>query len=224
VTPLQLQGIGMTSQRTRDRLAARLIEQGIQNKDVLDVMANTPRHIFVDEALSHRAYEDTALPIGFGQTISQPYIVAKMTELLIKTGPLESVLEIGTGCGYQTLVLSQLVNRVYSVERIEALQARAKKRLSLLRVNNVKFKHADGNWGWPEEGAFDAILSAAAPEAIPPELINQLNVGGRLIIPVGKGDDQKLTLVTREESGYKKKILEAVKFVPMLSGTKKLEA
>ena len=222
MTPLQLQGIGMTSQRTRDRLAGRLTEQGIENQDVLEVMANTPRHIFVDEALSHRAYEDTALPIGFGQTISQPYIVAKMTELLIKTGPLESVLEIGTGCGYQTLVLSQLVNRVYSIERIEALQKKAKKRLSLLRVNNVKFKYANGNWGWPEEGQFDAILSAAAPESIPPELITQLNIGGRLIIPVGVGDHQKLTLVTREESGYKTRVLEAVKFVPMLTGTKKL--
>lgn len=223
MTPLQLQGIGMTSQRTRDRLVTRLMEQGIKNLSVLDVMANTPRHIFVDEALSHRAYEDTALPIGFGQTISQPYIVAKMTELLIKTGPLESVLEIGTGCGYQTLVLSQLVNRVYSIERIEALQAKARQRMSLLRVNNVKFKHADGNWGWPEEGRFDAILSAAAPERIPPELISQLNVGGRLIMPVGKDDDQKLTLVTREETGFKKQILEAVKFVPMLSGTQALK-
>ena len=222
MTPLQLQGIGMTSQRTRDRLVGRLTEQGIENPNVLEVMGNTPRHIFVDEALSHRAYEDTALPIGFGQTISQPYIVAKMTELLIKTGPLESVLEIGTGCGYQTLVLSQLVNRVYSIERIEALQKNAKKRLSLLRVNNVKFKYADGNWGWPEEGGFDAILSAAAPEVIPPELITQLNIGGRLIIPVGVGDHQQLTLVTREEGGYKTKILEAVKFVPMLSGTKNL--
>ncbi len=222
MTPLQLQGIGMTSQRTRDRLVGRLTEQGIENPNVLEVMGNTPRHIFVDEALSHRAYEDTALPIGFGQTISQPYIVAKMTELLIKTGPLESVLEIGTGCGYQTLVLSQLVNRVYSIERIEALQKNAKKRLSLLRVNNVKFKYADGNWGWSEEGGFDAILSAAAPEVIPPELITQLNIGGRLIIPVGVGDHQQLTLVTREEGGYKTKILEAVKFVPMLSGTKNL--
>jgi len=223
VTPLQLQGIGMTSQRTRDRLVGRLIEQGIKNPDVLAVMADTPRHIFVDEALSHRAYEDTALPIGFGQTISRPYIVAKMTELLLKTGPLESVLEIGTGCGYQTLVLSQVAKRIHSVERIEGLQKKARQRLSLLRVNNVRFKHADGNWGWPEEGPFDAILSAAAPETIPKELTLQLNIGGRLIIPVGIGDDQQLTLVTRTKDGFKKEILEAVKFVPMLSGTKAIK-
>ncbi len=223
MTPLQLQGIGMTSQRTRDRLVARLIEQGIKNPSVLSVMADTPRHIFVDEALSHRAYEDTALPIGFGQTISRPYIVAKMTELLLKTGPLESVLEIGTGCGYQTLVLSQVAKRIYSVERIEGLQKKARQRLSLLRVNNVAFKHADGNWGWEDKGPFDAILSAAAPESIPRELMMQLNIGGRLIIPVGKGDDQQLTLVTRLEDGFKKEVLEAVKFVPMLSGTKTIQ-
>ncbi len=223
MTPLQLQGIGMTSQRTRDRLVTRLIEQGIKNPEVLDVMADTPRHIFVDEALSHRAYEDSSLPIGFGQTISRPYIVAKMTELLLKTGPLESVLEIGTGCGYQTAILSQVAKRIYSVERIEGLQKKARQRLSLLRVNNVRFKHADGNWGWPEEGPFDAILSAAAPETIPQELTLQLNIGGRLIIPVGKGDEQQLTLLTREEDGFKKEILEAVKFVPMLSGTKRVK-
>ncbi|MEY8206069.1 MAG: protein-L-isoaspartate(D-aspartate) O-methyltransferase [Bermanella sp.] len=210
----------MTSQRTRDRLVGRLIEQGIRNPEVLAVMAETPRHIFVDEALSHRAYEDTALPIGFAQTISRPYIVAKMTELLLNSGPLHSVLEIGTGCGYQTLVLSQLAQRIYSVERIEGLQKKARQRLSLLRVNNVRFKHADGNWGWPQEGPYDAILSAAAPETIPQQLTQQLNIGGRLIMPVGVGDDQQLTLVTRTEDGYKKEILEAVKFVPMLSGTK----
>lgn len=221
MTPLQLQGIGMTSQRTRDRLVSRLKEQGIQNPAVLDVMANTPRHIFVDEALSHRAYEDTALPIGHGQTISQPYIVAKMTELLLEEGPLESVLEIGTGCGYQTTVLAQLVGRVYSLERIAPLQNKARERASLLRLNNVRFKHADGNWGWPDEGPFDAILSAAAPESIPSELISQLKIGGRLIIPVGSEEgDQQLILVTREEEGIRKKALEPVKFVPMLGGTK----
>lgn len=221
MTPLQLQGIGMTSQRTRDRLVARLREQGIQNNDVLEVMANTPRHLFVDEALSHRAYEDTALPIGFGQTISQPYIVAKMTELLLKAGPLESVLEIGTGCGYQTTVLSQLVGRVYSVERIAPLQDKAKQRAKLLRLNNVKFNLADGNWGWKEEGPFDAILSAAAPDHIPVELAEQLKVGGRLILPVGDDTKQDLIMVTREEDGFKKQILEPVMFVPMLSGIKR---
>lgn len=221
MTPLQLQGIGMTSQRTRDRLVARLREQGINNEDVLEVMANTPRHLFVDEALSHRAYEDTALPIGFGQTISQPYIVAKMTELLLRNGPLDSVLEIGTGCGYQTTVLSQLVGRVYSVERIAPLQDKAKQRAQLLRLNNVKFQLADGNWGWKDEGPFDAILSAAAPDHIPVELAEQLKVGGRLILPVGDDTKQDLVLVTREEEGFKKQVLEPVMFVPMLSGIKR---
>lgn len=221
MTPLQLQGIGMTSQRTRDRLVARLREQGIKNKDVLDVMANTPRHIFIEEALSHKAYEDTALPIGFGQTISQPYIVAKMTELLLAEGPLENVLEIGTGCGYQTTILSQLVGRIYSVERIKPLQDKAKKTAALLRVNNVKFKHSDGNWGWPEEGPYDAILSAAAPDHIPPELAEQLKVGGRLILPVGDDHKQDLIMVTRDEEGFTKNTLEPVMFVPMLSGTQK---
>ena len=221
MTPLQLQGIGMTSQRTRDRLVSRLREQGIKNKDVLEVMANTPRHIFIEEALSHRAYEDTALPIGFGQTISQPYIVAKMTELLLEAGPLGSVLEIGTGCGYQTAVLSQLVGRIYSVERIAPLQAKAKKTASLLRINNVKFKHSDGNWGWPEEGPFDAILSAAAPDRIPPELAEQLKIGGRLILPVGDDEKQDLIMVVRDEEGFTKHKLEPVKFVPMLTGTQK---
>lgn len=221
MTPLQLQGIGMTSQRTRDRLVNRLKERGISNPDVLEVIANTPRHIFVDEALSHRAYEDTALPIGFGQTISQPYIVARMTEILLEQAPLESVLEIGTGCGYQAVVLAQLVNRVYSVERIAPLQQKAKDRMKLLRANNVKLKHADGNWGWPDEGPFDAILSAAAPDHIPVQLAEQLKVGGQLIIPIGDERKQVLTLVTRTEDGFSKKIIEDVMFVPMLSGTQK---
>lgn len=221
MTPLQLQGIGMTSQRTRDRLVNRLMERGIRNPDVLEVIANTPRHIFVDEALSHRAYEDTALPIGFGQTISQPYIVARMTEILLEQGPLDSVLEIGTGCGYQAVVLAQLVNRVYSVERIAPLQQKAKDRMKLLRANNVKLKHADGNWGWPDEGPFDAILSAAAPDHVPVQLAEQLNVGGQLIIPIGDERKQELILVTRTEDGFSKKIIEDVMFVPMLSGTQK---
>lgn len=221
MTPLQLQGIGMTSQRTRDRLVARLQGQGIKNQDVLEVMANTPRHLFIDEALSHKAYEDTALPIGYGQTISQPYIVAKMTELLLAGGPLDNVLEIGTGCGYQTLVLSQLVRRVYSVERIAPLQEKAKQRMQLLRVNNVRFQHSDGNWGWPDEGPFDAILSAAAPETIPMELLDQLKVGGRLLMPVGPDGKQMLTMLIREEDGVTKQVIEPVNFVPMLSGTQK---
>jgi len=221
MTPLQLQGIGMTSQRTRDRLVERLLSKGIKNIDVLEVMANTPRHLFVDEALSHKAYEDTALPIGYGQTISQPYTVAKMTEILLEAGPLDNVLEIGTGCGYQTLVLSQLVRRVYSVERIKPLQIKAKQRMQLLRVNNVRFQHSDGNWGWPDEGPFDAILSCAAPETIPMELIEQLKVGGRLLMPVGPDGKQMLHLLIREEDGVTRKVIEPVNFVPMLSGTLK---
>jgi protein-L-isoaspartate(D-aspartate) O-methyltransferase len=221
MTPLQLQGIGMTSQRTRDRLIARLIERGIKNTEVLEVIANTPRHLFVDEALSHKAYEDTALPIGYGQTISQPYTVAKMTEILLEAGELDNVLEIGTGCGYQTLVLSQLVRRVYSVERIAPLQKKAKERMQLLRVNNVRFQHSDGNWGWPDEGPFDAILSCAAPEKIPKELLSQLKIGGRLLMPVGPDGKQMLHLLIREEDGVTKKIIEPVNFVPMLSGTQK---
>lgn len=221
MTPLQLQGIGMTSQRTRDRLIARLMDKGIKNKDVLEVMANTPRHLFVDEALSHKAYEDTALPIGYGQTISQPYIVAKMTEILLEAGELDNVLEIGTGCGYQTLVLSQLVRRVYSVERIAPLQTKAKQRMQLLRVNNARFQHSDGNWGWPEEGPFDAILSCAAPESIPMELVEQLKIGGRLLMPVGPDGKQMLHLLIREEDGVTKKIIEPVNFVPMLGGTQR---
>lgn len=220
MTPLQLQGIGMTSQRTRDRLIARLIEKGIKNTEVLEVMANTPRHLFVDEALSHKAYEDTALPIGYGQTISQPYTVAKMTEILLEAGELDNVLEIGTGCGYQTLVLSQLVRRVYSVERIAPLQKKAKERMQVLRVNNVRFQHSDGNWGWPDEGPFDAILSCAAPESIPMELVSQLKVGGRLLMPVGPDGKQMLHLLIREEDDtVTKKVIEPVNFVPMLSGT-----
>ncbi|MGK0446000.1 MAG: protein-L-isoaspartate(D-aspartate) O-methyltransferase [Bermanella sp.] len=221
MTPLQLQGIGMTSQRTRDRLITRLLGKGIKNPDVLEVIANTPRHLFVDEALSHKAYEDTALPIGYGQTISQPYTVAKMTEILLEAGELDNVLEIGTGCGYQTLVLSQLVRRVYSVERIAPLQKKAKERMQLLRVNNVRFQHSDGNWGWPDEGPFDAILSCAAPETIPMELLSQLKVGGRLLMPVGPDGKQMLHLLIREEDGITKKIIEPVNFVPMLSGTQK---
>ncbi|MGR6874936.1 protein-L-isoaspartate(D-aspartate) O-methyltransferase [Pseudomonas sp. HK3] len=221
MTPLQLQGIGMTSQRTRDRLIARLMDKGIKNTHVLEVIANTPRHLFVDEALSHKAYEDTALPIGYGQTISQPYTVAKMTEILLEAGELDNVLEIGTGCGYQTVVLSQLVRRVYSVERIAPLQKKAKERMQLLRVNNVRFQHSDGNWGWPDEGPYDAILSCAAPETIPMELVSQLKIGGRLLMPVGPDGKQMLHLLVREEDGVIKKIIEPVNFVPMLSGTLK---
>ncbi|WP_370979028.1 protein-L-isoaspartate(D-aspartate) O-methyltransferase [Agaribacterium sp. ZY112] len=211
----------MTSKRTRDRLVSRLQEQGVTDQAVLDVVSNTPRHLFIDEALSHRAYEDTALPIGFGQTISQPYIVARMTELVLAAaGKLDSVLEIGTGCGYQTSVLAQLVPKVYSVERIKPLQDKAKQRLKGLGIKNVEFRYADGGFGWPGEAKqFDAILSAAAPRSLPQSLCDQLAPGGVLVIPVG-GDTQELTVVVRdaETDKYHKQVYEAVKFVPLLSG------
>lgn len=217
---LQLQGIGMTSQRTRSRLVQRLKEQGITDQQVLDVMGNTPRHIFIDEALSHRAYEDTALPIGFNQTISQPYIVARMTEILLAGGPLEKVLEVGTGSGYQTTVLAQLVDKVFSVERIKPLQDKARQRFSLLKIRNVSLKHSDGGMGWAERGPFDGIMVTAAPEEVPPELLAQLAVGGRLVIPVGGTQNQQLKLIIRvTETEYKTTVLEGVKFVPLLSGT-----
>ncbi len=221
VDNLQFQGVGMTSKRTRDRLIERLHESGVTNQSVLDVVANTPRHLFVDEALAHRAYEDTALPIGHGQTISQPYIVARMTELLIAaTSRLTRVLEIGTGCGYQTAVLAQLVPEVFSVERIKPLQDKAKTRLKKLGVKNVRFTYADGSLGWPDDVTqFDGILSAAAPRSVPESLLAQLAPGGVLVIPVG-GDTQVLTVVIRDEEGdaFTRHEYESVKFVPMLSG------
>ena len=219
MTEAQLQGIGMTSQRTRDRLINRLREQGILDEAVLNVMREMPRHIFIDEALSHRAYEDTALPIGYNQTISQPYIVAKMTELLLAAGPLQRVLEVGTGSGYQTAILAKLVGQLYSVERIRPLQEKARQRLQLLKLRNVQLKHSDGGMGWPEKAPFDGILAACAPEEVPEELKQQLKVGGRLIIPVGGSRGQQLKLVVREtETDYTTEVLEAVKFVPLLSG------
>lgn len=209
----------MTSQRTRDRLVTRLIDAGINDMRVLDVMRQVPRHLFVDEALSHRAYEDTALPIGYNQTISQPYTVAKMTEILLAGGELKRVLEIGTGSGYQTSVLCCLVKQVYSVERIHPLQERAKQRLSELRLRNVHYKHADGGFGWSDKGPFDGILCAAAPEEVPHELLEQLAIGGRLVLPVG-GSKQELRLIVRNtEHDYKHHVIEEAKFVPMLSGS-----
>jgi protein-L-isoaspartate(D-aspartate) O-methyltransferase len=220
VDQVQLAGIGMTSQRTRNRLVQRLRDSGIENEKVLQVIAATPRHIFIDEALAHRAYEDTALPIGHGQTISQPYIVAKMTELLLANGPLNKVLEIGTGSGYQTSVLAPLVGKLYSVERIEPLLKKARQRVRSLKLNNVSLKLSDGTWGWPECGPYDAILAAAAPEEIPQSLLNQLADGGRMILPVG-GETQILVLVERRGDSFKRTELEDVKFVPFLSGVKK---
>lgn len=213
-----LNGIGMTSQRTRERLIGRLMEQGVKNHRVLDVVRTTPRHIFLDEALSHRAYEDVALPIGYGQTISQPYIVARMTELLVNSGKLDRVLEIGTGCGYQTAIIAQLADQVYSVERIRPLLERARKHLKLLGLRQVELKHADGNLGWGEKGPFDAILTTAAPQQVPVDLLAQLADGGRLIIPVGGEAGQELRLITRHGEDFQTEILQQVRFVPLLSG------
>lgn len=216
-----LQGIGMTSPRTRERMINRLMEQGISSHKILDVIRNTPRHIFMDEALASRAYEDTALPIGYGQTISQPYIVARMTELLLESSSrLAKVLEIGTGCGYQTAILAQLVDHVYSVERIAPLQKKAKDRLWDLKLKNVSYLHSDGGWGWPDHAPYDGILVAAAPPEIPEMLLQQMAVGGVMVIPIGSGGSQQLQRVTRTENGYEAERLEPVMFVPFLSGRK----
>ncbi|SEG60325.1 protein-L-isoaspartate(D-aspartate) O-methyltransferase [Marinobacterium lutimaris] len=214
------QGIGMTSRRTRDRLIARLREQGIENDKVLTVVRDTPRHIFIDEALSHRAYEDSSLPIGFNQTISQPYIVARMTELLLEDGPREKVLEVGTGSGYQTVILAQLVDQVYSVERIRPLQEKARKRIQQLRLHNVMLRHTDGGMGWPDRGPFDGILVTAAPEKVPEELLEQLAIGGIMVLPVGDGEGQVLMRIRRTaEDEFEREELEPVRFVPLLAGT-----
>ncbi len=210
----------MTSQRTRERLVQRLVEQGISDGAVLDVMRMTPRHLFLDEAMAHRAYEDVALPIGYQQTLSQPYVVARMTELLLAAGPLQKVLEIGTGSGYQTAVLAQLVEQVYSVERIKPLLQKARSRLRQLKLRNVQLDHADGGMGWPECGPFDGIAVTAAAERIPEELLAQLAVGGRMVVPVG-GDIQHLQIVTRAVGGYETDIVEAVYFVPLRPGKEK---
>lgn len=214
-----IQGIGMTSRRTRERMINRLIEQGITHHKILDAMRNVPRHLFMDDALASRSYEDTALPIGYGQTISQPYIVAKMTELLVDQRHLKNVLEIGTGCGYQTAVLAQLVEHVNTVERIEPLHKQAKNRLWELGIRNVSYLHSDGGWGWDEKAPFDGILVAAAPPEIPKKLLEQMAVGGIMLIPIGKERGvQELQRVIRTESGYEVESLEAVSFVPFLSG------
>ena len=212
------EGIGMTSQRTRERLIRRLGQEGIRNRRVLESMRNTPRHLFVDEALASRAYEDTALPIGQGQTISQPYIVARMTEALLAAGPLENVLEVGTGSGYQTAVLAPLVRRVYTTERIKVLLDQARRRLQALKIRNVITKHADGTIGLPEYAPFDGILVAAAPEGIPLALVEQLRPGGRMVLPIGDRDEQALVRVVRTNEGYVHEMLERVSFVSLLGG------
>lgn len=212
------QGIGMTSRRTRERMIKRLLDQGITDNEVLGVMRNTPRHIFMDAALASRAYEDTALPIGYNQTISQPYIVAKMTELLVQDRPLRKVLEIGTGCGYQTAILAGLVDKVFSVERIGPLLEKAKFHLSDLQIDNVNFLHSDGGWGWQDHAPYDGILVAAAPSEIPKVLLEQMADGGVMLIPIGNEGGQELQRITRNGSGYEIEILEAVSFVPFLAG------
>ena len=212
-------GIGMTSARTRERLITRLREQGIKDEAVLDRIRNVPRHLVVDEALSSRAYEDTALPIGFGQTISQPFVVARMTEALLSAGPLRNVLEVGTGCGYQTAVISALVTRVESIERIKPILDRTKVRLKELGIKNVRLKHGDGAEGWKAHAPYDAILVAAAPLSVPQALLAQLSPkGGRLILPVGPEGAQELLRITRREEHFLREKLGAVSFVPLVGG------
>jgi protein-L-isoaspartate(D-aspartate) O-methyltransferase len=218
VSQYDLQGIGMTSQRTRDRLVKRLRDNGITDERVLDVIGATPRHIFIDEALSHRAYEDTALPIGHNQTISQPFIVALMTQALLNK-PRERVLEIGTGSGYQTAVLAALVKRVFTVERIQPLIERARERFRALHLRNIRLKYDDGNLGWAEQGPFDGILVTAAARSVPDALIEQLAVGGRMVIPVGDESSQQLKVFDNTPDGLREESLEYVRFVPLLRGT-----
>jgi len=211
------QGIGMTSQRTRDRLVVRLREEGIRDNRVLEAIASTPRHLFIDEALASRAYEDTALPIGHGQTISQPYIVARMTELLLEVEP-KVVLEVGTGSGYQAAILAGLVGKVYSTERIEPLATQARQRFRQLGYRNIRVQHSDGSWGWPQFGPFDAIIVTAGAADIPEALLEQLRVGGRLVMPLGGRDQQVLISVTRTPTVYEREDFEPVVFVPLLGG------
>ncbi|HYR05366.1 MAG TPA: protein-L-isoaspartate(D-aspartate) O-methyltransferase [Gallionella sp.] len=213
----RLNGIGMTSQRTRARMVERLREQGIKDEAVLAAMFEVPRHLFVDEALASRAYDDVSLPINFNQTISRPYIVARMIEVLRAGKPLDRVLEIGTGCGYQAAVLAQVVKEVYTVERIQPLYERARKQLRDLKLHNVSVRHADGIIGLPELAPFDGIIMACAAPALSTALREQLAVSGRMVLPVGM-QEQQLYLVEREDGGFRETKLEPVKFVPLLMG------
>jgi protein-L-isoaspartate(D-aspartate) O-methyltransferase len=222
MTNQHLSGIGMTSARTRDRLVARLRVAGVTNEAVLERIRAVPRHLFVDEALASRAYEDTALPIGFGQTISQPYIVALMTQALIEHVPsgthLNRVLEIGTGCGYQTAVLAPFARHIFSVERIQALRQRASDRLRMLEINNVSLRHGDGWHGWQSQAPFHGIIVTAAPDEVPEELLSQLAEGGRLVIPTGRRGAQALLRLTRDGDRVQREELALVSFVPLLEG------
>jgi protein-L-isoaspartate(D-aspartate) O-methyltransferase len=210
-------GIGMTSQRTRLRMVERLRDQGIRDEAVLAALAEVPRHIFVDEALAHRAYEDIALPIGFGQTISNPWAVARMLELMRAGQPLTKVLEIGTGCGYQAALLSRLAREVYSIERLSPLLMKARVKLRELHVTNVRLKHADGALGLKDAAPFDGILMAAAAPAVPDALLEQLAPVGRLVLPVGTRE-QHLVLIERSAQGFVHTTLDSVRFVPLLPG------
>jgi protein-L-isoaspartate(D-aspartate) O-methyltransferase len=212
-------GIGMTSQRTRMRMVERLRQQGIRDEIVLSVMGEVPRHLFVDEALASRAYDDVSLPIGFGQTISNPHTVARMTELARAGGDLNKVLEIGTGCGYQCAVLARVAKTVHSVERLVQLTAKARKHLRDARVLNARLRHGDGHAGMPTEAPFDVILMTAATTHVPKALLEQLTVGGRMIFPLAKGDEQHLWVIERTASSYTEKRMDGVKFVPLLPGT-----
>ncbi len=218
MTDLNIHGIGMTSQRTRDRLIDRLEQKGIKSKEVLRVMKKLPRHLFMDEALTSRAYEDTALPIGHGQTISQPYIVARMTELLIENGIPDKVLEVGTGSGYQAATLGALVKELHTVEIIEPLYRGARDLLYKLGFRNIRTHLSNGSWGWKQNAPYDAIIVTAAPDEIPQTLLDQLAIGGRLVIPVGKQNStQLLQVITKETSDtYETKDYETVQFVPLV--------
>jgi len=211
-------GIGMTSARTRDRLVQRLKDQGIRSRPVLEQIRNVPRHLFVDEALASRAYEDTALPIGHGQTISQPFVVARMTEALLADFDGETVLEIGTGCGYQTAVLAPLVKKIFSVERIPELLRKTRQRLRELNIYNVQFRPGDGWEGWPKYAPYDGIIVAAAAPVLPEKLLEQLAPGGRLVMPVGPPGRQQLIAMTRKDDHFEQVSLGAVSFVPLVSG------
>ena len=213
-----IQGIGMTSRRTRDRLVQRLLDQGIRSEAVLNQIRTVPRHLFVDEALASRAYEDTALPIGLGQTISQPYVVARMTEALLDGFEGETVLEIGTGCGYQTAVLAPLVKKVFTVERIPELLRKTRQRLRDLDIYNVQFRPGDGWEGWRKYGPYDGIIVTAAAEKIPERLLGQLEARGRLVIPVGPPGLQDLVIVTRKDDHFEQRSLGSVSFVPLVKG------
>lgn len=219
LSPVQIAGIGMTSQRTRNRMVGRLRDRGIENESVLEALASVPRHLFVDEAMATRAYEDSSLPIGEGQTISQPYVVARMTEVLLEQGQLKKVLEVGTGSGYQAAILSQLVGTVYTVERIKNLLDKARHRFRALEYRNLQTRHSDGSWGWATNGPYEAIIVTAAPSSVPEPLLEQLTIGGRMIVPVGNQQRQQmLTVITRTKSGYERRELSDVKFVPFLTG------